>query len=400
MLRFLYKVKDEENKTLTGSVEANDKESAIRLLRNQKLVIIDIWEERENELKNLMVRFDRVKADDLVNFTRQLATMITVGLPLTDSLSILRDQSPPAMSRVIISVLRKVEEGSTLSEALRTTNHVFPEVYVALVKAGEAAGVLDEVMNRLAATLEKQRDFRNKTKGALVYPAIILTGMVVVAIVMMIFVVPRMTELYRDFGAELPLATRVLIGVSDFMVKFWYLAFFMIAIGVYFFRRWARTEVGALLIERALFRLPIVGPLQTKIVLTEFTRTTGLLVGAGISILNALRIVADSLGSKIYKTFILEVTDKVEKGRPLGVVLAGSPLMPPIVSQMVSVGEQTGKMDEILNKLADYFEQESELAVKTLTTAIEPLIMVVMGIGVGFLVMAVILPIYNLTSQF
>ncbi len=400
MQKFTYKVKDEQSRMVVGEVEAFSKEQAIRLLRNRRLVIIDINEEKETEIQSLLLRFQRVKTDDLVNFTRQLATMIAAGLPLTESLSILKVQSPPAMSRIVEKILAAVEEGVSLTEALRGVEGVFPDIYIALVKAGETAGVLEDVLKRLATTMEKQRDFRNKTRGALVYPAIILTGMVLVSVVMMIFVVPKMTAMYKDFGAELPWPTKVLIGTSDFMVKFWYLGLLSLGVGGYFFGKWARTEVGSVVIEETLFRLPVIGPLKTKVVLTEFTRTLGLLVGSGISILNSLRIVAEGVGSRIYKARILEAADKVEKGQPLGVILAGVELFPPIIPQMIAVGEQTGKVDEILAKLSDYFEQESEVAVKTLTTAIEPLIMVVMGVGVGFLVMAVIMPIYNLTSQF
>lgn len=400
MQRFRYKVKDEENKTIRGEVEAADKEQAIRLLRNKRYIIIDIGEYNESELTALTNRFARVKVDDVVNFTRQLSTMISAGLPLTESLSILKVQSPPAMSEVVGKVQRGVEEGLTLTEALKQSSDVFPDVYIALVKAGESAGVLDNVLKRLALNMEKQRDFRNKTKGALTYPIIILLGMVAVTTIMMIFVVPRMTQMYKDFGAELPWMTKVLIGTSDFMVKFWYLLFLGVGAGIYFFRKWSSTEAGALIVERTLFKLPIVGPLKTKIVLTEFTRTMGLLVGSGVSILNSLKITADALGSKMHRAKLLEVAEKVEKGQSLGVTLVGVDIFPPIIPQMISVGEQTGKVDEILSKLSDYFEQESEAGVKTLTTAIEPLIMVVMGVGVGFLVMAVITPIYNLTNQF
>lgn len=400
MEKFSYRVKDEQNQTLTGEVEAASKEQAIRLLRNKRFVILDIKVSSENSLSSLMARFERVKVDDVVNFTRQLSTMIAAGLPLIECLSILKIQSPPAMSQVVAKIQRSVEEGATLTDALKQSSDVFPDIYIALVKAGESAGVLDNVLKRLATNMEKQRDFRNKTKGALIYPAIIVVGMVLVATIMMIFVVPRMTDMYKEFGAELPWMTQVLINTSDFMVKFWYIMLIVVGVGIYAYGKWSKTEVGALMVEQIQYKLPVMGPLKTKIVLTEFTRTMGLLVGSGVSILSSLKITADALGSKIYRTKLLQVAEKIEKGQSLGVTLAGMEIFPPIVPQMISVGEQTGKVDEILSKLSDYFEQESEMAVKTLTTAIEPLIMVVMGVGVGFLVMAVIMPIYNLTNQF
>lgn len=399
--QFGYRVKNEEGKTLDGVLEASSLDHASKLLRGRGYLIIKVEEEKESEIKEIMRRFERVKVDDVVNFTRQLSTMVSAGLPLTESLSILRVQSPPAMSRVVSKVLEEVEGGKTLAIAMEEAGDgVFDDIYIALVKAGEAAGVLDEVLKRLAETMEKQRDFRSKTKGAMVYPMIIIIGMVIVSVIMMIFVVPRMTEMYKDFGAELPLPTRILIGASDFAVKFWYLLLLIFGAIGYVFLKWSRTDVGSVMIEETLMKMPVVGELRLKMVMTEFARTMSLLISAGISILDALRITSAAVGSKIIGAKMMMAASKVEKGQSLGLVLAELGEFPPIVPQMIAVGEQTGKMDEILDKLADYFEGESEQAVKNLTTAIEPMIMAVMGVGVGFLVMAVIMPIYNLTSQF
>jgi type IV pilus assembly protein PilC len=399
--QFSYRVKNEEGKTLDGVLEASSLDHASKLLRGRGYLIIKVEEEKESEIKEIMRRFERVKVDDVVNFTRQLSTMVSAGLPLTESLSILRVQSPPAMSRVVSKVLEEVEGGKTLAIAMEESGDgVFDDIYIALVKAGEAAGVLDEVLKRLAETMEKQRDFRSKTKGAMVYPMIIIIGMVIVSVIMMIFVVPRMTEMYKDFGAELPLPTQILIGASDFAVKFWYLLLLIFGAIGYVFLKWSRTDVGSVMIEETLMKMPVVGELRLKMVMTEFARTMSLLISAGISILDALRITSAAVGSKIIGAKMMMAASKVEKGQSLGLVLAELGEFPPIVPQMIAVGEQTGKMDEILDKLADYFEGESEQAVKNLTTAIEPMIMAVMGVGVGFLVMAVIMPIYNLTSQF
>lgn len=398
--QFKYRAKDDQGKTVEGTIESNNQDAVIRSLRNKGLLIMSVKEEKQSEIGELMQRFQRVKTDDVVNFTRQLSTMISAGLPLTEALSILRVQSSPAMGRIVTAVMERVEGGSTLADSMAEEPEVFSRVYIALVRAGEAAGVLDEVLKRLANTLEKQREFRSKTRGAMVYPAIILIGMFVVGLIMMVFVVPRMTEMYRDFGADLPLPTQILIGLSDFMVRFWYLFLLSLGLTFYFFTKWSKTEVGGVMIEETLMKMPIIGKLRIQMVMTEFARTMSLLISAGISILDALKITADAVGSKIIGNKMMEAANKVEKGQSLGVVLAEVQEFPPIVPQMMAVGEQTGKMDEILNKLADYFEGESETAVKTLTTAIEPLIMAVMGVGVGFLVMAVIMPIYNLTSQF
>lgn len=400
MKKFKYKIKDDKGKLASGSVEANDLSSALRILRGRNYFIIKLDEIKESELDLLMARFQSVKSEDLVNFTRQLSTMISAGLPLTEALDILKNQSPPAFARVISRVEQEVQAGSTLAEAMEVSSNVFPRVYTALVRAGESAGVLDTILKRLATNLEKQREFRNKTKGALVYPAIVIVGMLVVATIMMIFVVPKLTDMYKDFGADLPLPTQILISTSDFATKYWYIVATLLGVFGYFFSRWAKTDVGGIAVEKFIFKAPVIGPLRKMIVMTEFTRTMSLMISAGISILDALGIVSDAVGSKIYSKILIEASGKVEKGQPLAASLSSYQEFPPIVPQMIAVGEQTGKVDEILEKLSAYYDGESETAVKTLTTAVEPLIMVVMGVGVGFLVMAVIMPIYNLTSQF
>jgi len=222
----------------------------------------------------------------------------------------------------------------------------------------------------------------------------------VVIFIMMVFVVPRMTQMYQEFGANLPTSTQILISSSTFMAKFWWLIIAVVLGIVLFVLRWIKTETGGLLWEQLVFHLPIIGPLRKDILLADFARTIGLLSAAGISVLESMQIVADVLGSRIYKEGILRAASRVEKGSSLSDALVVSTDFPPILSQMVAVGEQTGKIDEILMKLASFYEQETEIKIKALMTAIEPLIMVIMGVGVGFLVFAIIMPIYNLTSQF
>lgn len=398
---FNYKARSEDGEVRTGTVEAQSEDQAVRMIRSRGWLLVSIKEKEESDLMELVRKLQKVKSDDVVNFTRQLSTMVGAGLPLTEALSILEVQSSQAMSRLVASIRQEVEAGNALSDALEEVEaDVFPRVYIALVRAGESAGVLDEVLRRLADNMEKQRDFKQKIKGAMIYPIIVLVGMVVVAAIMMIFVIPKLTAMYKDFGAELPLPTQILIGVSDFMVNFWYVLFILLGGAAYFIYKWSQTEVGALLIEKAIFELPVIGALRKKVVLAEFARTMSLLVGAGISILEALRIVADAVGSKIIKMRLEEAASEVEKGRPLGVILAKFEEFPPILPQMLSVGEQTGQVSDILEKIAEYFEQESEAGINALSTALEPIIIVVMGVGVLFLVMAVIMPIYNLTSQF
>lgn len=383
-----------------GEIEAKDAHQAASFLRGKGYFVINVDEVVPTLVDETLLQIQKPKLTDISNFTRQLSTMVTAGLQLVDALEILKNQSRPAMSRVITKIAQEVEGGVSLADAMGKNPDVFSPVYVALVRAGEAAGVLDKVMAKLAENLESQREFTSKVKGALIYPAIVLVGMVVVSVVMMVAVVPQMTSMYKEFNAELPLPTQILIGLSNAMVVAWPLMLIGAVAAFLGFKKWIATEIGGIMWERFLYRLPIIGPLKKDIILTEFARTMGLLASAGISILEALRIVADTMDSRIYKAEVNDAALIVEKGVSLSEAIGKATEFPQILSQMIAVGEQTGKVDETLMKLAKFYESESETKVKALTSAIEPLIMVIMGIGVGFLVFAIIMPIYNLTSQF
>ncbi|MCL5970500.1 MAG: type II secretion system F family protein [Patescibacteria group bacterium] len=382
-------------------VEAASDKQAVSLLRSQGLFIISLNPVSPSLFSSLSFRFSKVSFNDIVHFTQQLSTMITAGLPLTDSLNILKIQATnPAFSKVISEMLKEVEGGSSFSQALEKYPQYFTHIYVSLIKAGEASGKLQTVLERLSSNLDKQREFRSKTQGALVYPAIIVVGMVIVVFIMMTFVVPKLTSLYKDFGTELPPTTKLLIFVSNFFVHFWWLLIIMIWGGLLLFRMWKKTPLGGRLWDQFLFNLPIWGNLKKQVVLTDFTRTLAILVSAGIPILDSLEIVGGAVNSVVYQDDLREVAKQVEKGFPLGLPISQNPRFPPILGQMVTVGEETGKLDETLNKLSSFFEAESEQGIKTLTTAMEPLIMVVLGVGVGFVVISILMPIYNLTSKF
>lgn len=400
MKTFQYKVRDRQGVASSGVMEALDDKQAANVLRSKGLLITALYEADQLNIDAIMGRFSKPKADEITNFTRQMATMIGSGLPLVEALKILKNQSGTSLKPVIDKILTEVEGGSTLADAVQSSGGGFSSVYVAMVRAGESAGVLDQVMGKLADALDKQREFRSKTKGAMVYPAIISVAMVVIAGIMMVFVVPKLTAMYKDFGAELPGPTKVLMGISDFTVNYWYVLFIVLAVGYALFSNWAKTEIGGLIVEQVTFKIPIWGKLKKDIILTEFSRTISVLLGAGIPILDALNIVSNTLGSKIFSAGIKQAAVYVEKGISLAEAVTRLEMFPPILSQMISVGEETGKLDAVLNKLAIFYESESEIKIKALTTAIEPLIMILMGIGVGFLVIAVIMPIYNLTSQF
>lgn len=399
MIVFDYVAKNHDGEKIKGKVEAKNQEMAVKTLREKQLVIISLKDANESPFSNMFSGMQKIKSRDLVTFTRQLSTMINAGLPLTQSLNVLHNQANVHFSKNISEVLRDVQGGITLAEAL-AKHEVFTRVYVSLIRAGEAAGVLDTILNRLADNLEKQEEFQSKTKGALVYPAIVVVGMILVAFVMMIFVIPKLTVMYEDFGADLPFATQVLISVSSFVSQAWYVFVLGAFGGIYALVGWRKTQSGRLSYDRYMLKLPVFGNLRKKIILAEFSRTLSLLVGAGVTILDALQIASEAVGNAVYEAEVIKISQSVEKGMSLADTLTDQSVFPLIVPQMVAVGEETGKLDEVLSKVSDYFESEAENLIKNLTTALEPLIMIVLGVGVAFLIIAIVMPIYNLTSQF
>jgi type IV pilus assembly protein PilC len=397
---FIYTAKNEHHDKLKGKVEAQTLDQAAAILQNRALLVISLRPEKTTIFDELMGVVNAISQDEIVNFTRQLSTMVTAGLSLTESLDILLRQSKATMAKVIEDVLREVENGSAFWKALEKQGKVFSVIYIQLVKAGETAGILDEILERLADTMEKQKEFRAKTKGALIYPIIVFVAMIGIVTLMMVVVVPKLTAMYKDLGTTLPLPTQILIHISDFFVSDWWILLGMIVIGGVAFRSWVRTSKGHRDYDRIMLKVPIMGALREKILLTEFCQTTGLLLGAGIPLLQALDVMAGALDNIVYQDAVREASKQVEKGVPLSQTIGRFEIFPPILSQMIRVGEETGKMNEVLLKLATYFEAESEHAVKNLTTALEPIIMVVLGVVVGGLLLAIIMPIYNLSSSF
>jgi type IV pilus assembly protein PilC len=401
MKRYTYKARDKTGKLVTGEVEASSIEVAAKLVHGRGLVVINLTPVRESLFGIIKKLRERITVGDVTTFTRQLATMINAGLPITDSLVILRTQTSGAMQKVVAQILSDVEGGEALSTTLSRHPKVFSPTYIALIKSGELGGVIDEVLARLADNMEKQQEFKGKVSGALIYPAIIVVGMFVVAIVMMVFVIPKLMTLYGEFNAKLPMATKILITISNAFVKFWPIFLVVGFVGFYTFLAYRRTPKGRRKTDELIFKLPIIGELQKQIVLTELTRTLSLMVGSGVSILDGLNISAGVVGNVVLADALKDAAKQVEKGFPIAYSFSKHPeAFPFILSQMIAVGEETGKMQEVLEKVSHVFEIESDQKVKALTSAIEPLVMIILGLGVGFLVIAIILPIYNLTSQF
>lgn len=395
---YKYKVRDDEGKKQKGLIEAKTGTDAAAILFNKGFFVLGLAETRQR--KSILTHFvNRISASDITDFTRQLSTMINAGLTLTKSLQILASQEEnQQMRKLLEDILADVEGGAPFAEALEKKSEYFSRTYTALIRSGEASGKLDGVLERLADNLEKQREFRNKIKGAMIYPVIVVVGMGIVIFIMMAFVVPKLTSLYTEFEIDLPVATEVLISIANVFAQFWLFILLGVVGLTVVFLRWKSAGRGKEIWDRFLLSIPIIGQLQQEINLIEAARTLGILVGAGLPITEALNIVAEAIDNRVYQRGIMDATKAVEKGFALGATITRNKDFPPIFAEMITIGEETGKLDETLQRMANFFETKSDQTVKGLTTAIEPFIMVVLGFGVGFLVLAIVMPIYNLTS--
>ncbi|MDO8619052.1 MAG: type II secretion system F family protein [Candidatus Daviesbacteria bacterium] len=399
MAIFTYHARDLVGVDHNGEIEASDLHSAVVVLRKKGLVVIKVTPHLQNE--NFISKFfNKVSFGDLVSITRQLATMVGAGLVLSEALDILAEQQTgKKLQKVLSEVSEDIKSGLTLSQALGKHPEVFPQLYVNLVKSGETSGKLDEVLLKMSDSLEKDREFQSRVKGAMIYPAVVISMMGLVMLIMVTFVMPRLTALYKQSSIELPLPTKILIGISDFIAGFWWLIIIFVISAIVGFRRWIHSPSGSLIFDNFILKVPIIGKIITYVTLTNFSRTFGLLISSGIPLLDSINIVADVTQNTSFKLVLKQAYSGVAKGLPFSSLLS-SAIFPKLVPQMVHVGEETGKVDEIFYKLADYFESESDHMVKNLTVAIEPIVLVILGVGVGFLVIAVILPIYKLTTSF
>jgi len=397
---FLYKARDLQGVDHKGTIDTVDPSRAARILSKKGLVVTSIVE-RKNSSMMFEGLLHRVSFDELVIATRQLSTMIDSGLVLSEAIDILvSQQTNPNFKKILEGVSRDMKSGLDLASSLKKYPAVFPSLYCSLVKAGEGAGNLDVILTEMANNLERDREFRSRIRGAMIYPIMIISMMFVVAGIMMFFVVPRLTSLYTQSDIDLPLPTKILIGTSDFFIAYWWLVFAIMIIAAIAFRKWVSTPEGKFAFDAILLKTPLVGKVIRGTSLTNFTRTFGLLTTAGVPILDSITIVADVIGNSVYRKALIESRMGVERGLTLSAQLQMSGVFPAIVFQMFKVGEETGKIDKVAFKLADYFESEADHLVKNVTVIIEPVILIVLGVGVAFLVLSIILPIYKLTTSF
>ncbi len=399
---FLYKVRDKSGTLLEGEVEADNVTAVAARLRSQGFLPITI-DRKPNVSFGADLKIpglsDRVKLKDLAVFSRQFATMINSGLSLLRSLNILAEQTEnKALAKVIGEVRNDIETGTALSAAMGKHPKVFSALYVSMVRAGESGGVLDQVLLRLADTLEKQVSLRQKVKSAMTYPTVVMSLVLMITGAMLIFIVPMFKNLYKDLGGKLPLPTQVLLTISGVLVKFGWIVVILLVVGLFLFKRWIATDQGRLAWDKFKLRVPVFGMLVQKTALARFSRTLGALLRSGVPILESLDIVSETVNNRVIGAAVQDVKEAVKQGESLAVPLEKHSVFPPMVVQMLAVGEETGALDTMLDKIADFYEEDVEATVASLTSLIEPLLIVVMGLSVGGMLIALYMPMFNIVN--
>lgn len=421
MAQFAYTALAADNRHSNGTISSQDRTAAIATLRSQGLKPLTVREVKAGK-KNITFKA-KVKLKDLMIFTRELSTMISAGVPLPRALETLADQTNNKFFKEIIhEVLHDVESGVALADALAKHPAAFNDIYVNMVRAGEAGGILDDILKKLATQVEKDASIRKKIRSAMAYPIVILTVTIVAFFGIMLFIVPKIGKIFKDLGgpnAQLPVYTRAMLGVSNFLTGHSILSnipgvssipiigklpnvlvFIALAIvGLIFLRRYIHTEKGAYKYHSILLRLPVLGPVIIKISVARFSRTFASLMGAGVSVLEALEVTGKAVGNKVIQKELLDIAVEVKNGQPLGKQIMAAKFFPPIVGQMVSVGEETGKIDEILLKVADFYEDEVDTVIDGLASIIEPIMIIILGSIVGMIAASVMGPIANLSKN-
>ena len=399
-MKFNYQARDQKGELKKGFVVADTNAKAEQLLANNGLIIISMTVEKENILSKFDTLFHRVSYKDLVIFSRQLATLVAARVPIIQGLRILQAQvSSKGLVSVIQSLIAGVESGQSLSLAMSRHPEVFGNVYISLVKSGEAAGTVSESLNYLADQLDKEYDLRSKVKAAVTYPGFVMSALLVVGVLMFKFVLPSLVEVLKEQEAELPVISKWLIAFTDFFDVYWWVVL-LIMFGTALLVRWyVVSPAGRLMWDGLKVKLPVLGPVLKKIYMARFSRNLSTLVAGGIPIIQAIRIVADVVNNAVYREILLITAEQVTNGKSISESLAKFEEFPPMVTQMVRVGEQTAELDTILTKLAGFYEREVDAQISTLSSLLEPIIMVILGCAVGLLVAGVLLPIYNLASS-
>jgi type IV pilus assembly protein PilC len=400
MKKFKYSARDSNGKVVEGELEARDVHAVADILHDRGLVVVSVKENLGFDLDKLgEINIGGIPMKDKVVFMRQMSTMVSSGLPLTRSLEIMVQQaSNPLFRRVLQSVLKSIESGKTLADSFREQEEVFDDITLNLIEAGEESGNLEIILNKLAVELEEKNVLTSKIKSAMIYPLIILVVIIAVVILMMFVLVPAMAEIYQDFDAELPFATRFLMSLSGFFVEYWWAVITVVLVLIAGGKYYLDTPKGKRTFDKLILRVPIVGGIISKMQLSQFTRILSLLLGSGLSIIKAIELTAQSLSNEMFRDTLIEARNEVEKGGPLAIPIARSEYYPLLVSSMIAVGEETGEIDSVLAKVSEYYKQEVNTATSNLSAILEPVFLIIMGLAIGFIAMAVYMPMFQLSS--
>ncbi len=400
MPEFKWKGKDANGNETSGIITANSVEDATLILRRQKITPISI----RKRMKDIQITIpgitNRIKERDIVVFTRTFSTMVDAGLPLVQCLEILAQQTEnPVFSKAISDISQSVESGSTYADALRKHPKIFDDLYCNMVEAGETGGILDTILNRLASYMEKSISLKRQVKSAMVYPTVVISVALSVVVFLMYAVIPTFANIFSSLGAGLPLPTRVVINISNF-VRDYIVVLIVGALALFFFLKYIRkTEKGAKFFDALTLKLPIFGLLLRKVAVAKFTRTLGTLISSGVPILEGLEITAKTAGNKIIEEAVMKTRVSISEGKTISEPLSATEVFPAMVTQMIAVGEATGALDAMLEKIADFYDEEVDIAVQNLTQMLEPLLMVFLGVSVGFIVIAMYLPMFALIGE-
>ena len=396
MPTFAYSARSASGELMSGEIDLPTRDEVVGYLVRQRLRPVSV----NTKARDINIQFGTgIKTREVVIFTRQFATMINSGLPLVQSLTILAEQTENKIfQKIIVQVLNDIQAGMTLADSMGKHPKVFTELYVNMVAAGEAGGILDIILMRLATFLEKNDALIRKIKGAMTYPAVMLFVVIMATTILLWKVVPVFASIFTSAGMELPMPTRVVLGVSEFLQSYIFFMVIGIVAFVFLLRRYYKTEGGQLVIDRMMLRMPVLGNLLRKSAVSRFTRTLGTLVSSGVSILEGLQITARTSGNRVIHDAVMASRASIAQGATISEPLKASGVFPPMVVQMINVGEQTGGLDDMLSKIADFYDDEVDAAVTALTSVLEPIMIVVMGVVIGGMVVAMYMPMFDMIS--
>jgi len=400
MKKFKFSARDVQGKNVTGEIEARDSGSVADILHDRGLIVVSIKEGMGIDFEKLSeINVGGVPTKEKVIFMRQMSTMVGAGLPLTRALEIMVQQAGnPFFKRVLKEVLASVQAGKSLSDSFRSQDEIYDEVTLNLIEAGEESGKLEIILERLATELEEKNSLSSKLKSAMIYPIIILVVIVVVVVLMMMVLIPSMAQIYGDFGAELPLVTRMLMSMSAFFISYWWAILVVLAVLIIGGKYYLDSTKGKRSWDKLVLKIPVIGGIITKMQLSQFTRILALLLGSGLSIIKALELTASSLSNSMFKDTIVEAKAEVEKGGALALPIARSEYFPLLVSSMIAVGEETGEIDAVLTKVSQYYKEEVDVATTNMASVLEPVFLIIMGLAIGFIALGVYMPMFQLSS--